>query len=118
MYQNACVVFDDKLDSNQKFIDSFFTRGRHNDFKVSYLSQSYFDLPKRNMRTKSNVILCIQQTLKHVEHFCRDIAGFNMSYDKFKQLGREARNEKYIHLILNRLEEQTEVSTRYVYILM
>ena len=44
-FQNFCVVFDDMLDSNQKLIDPFFTRGRHNDLDVYYLSQSYFDLP-------------------------------------------------------------------------
>ena len=37
-YQNCCVVFDDMLDSNQKLIDPFFTRGRHNDLDVYYLS--------------------------------------------------------------------------------
>ena len=48
VFQNCCVVFDDMLDSNQKLIDPFFTRGRHNDFDVYYLSQSYFDLPEKN----------------------------------------------------------------------
>ena len=33
-FQNCCVVFDDMLDSNQKLIDPFFTRGRHNDLDV------------------------------------------------------------------------------------
>ena len=40
-YQFCCVVFDDMLDSNQKLIDPFFTRGRHNDLDVYYSSQSY-----------------------------------------------------------------------------
>ena len=44
-FQNCCVVFDDMLDSNQKLIDPIFTRGRHNDLDVHYLSQSYFNLP-------------------------------------------------------------------------
>ena len=35
-FQNCCVVFDDLLDSNQKLIDPFFTRGRHNDLDVYY----------------------------------------------------------------------------------
>ena len=30
-FQNCCVVFDDMLDTSQKLIDPFFTRGRHND---------------------------------------------------------------------------------------
>ena len=51
-FQTCCVVFDDMLDSNQKLIDPFFTRGRHNDLDVYYLSQSYFDLPKRTIKNQ------------------------------------------------------------------
>ena len=88
-FQNCCVVFDDMLDSNQKLIDPFFTRGRHNDLDVYYLSQSYFDLPKRTIRNNSSIIILFQQTLKDVEHIYRDIAGFDMSNDEFKSLCRE-----------------------------
>ena len=63
-FQNCCVVFDDMLDSNQKLIEPCFTRGRHNDLDVYYLSQSYFDLPKRTIRNNSNIIILFQQTLK------------------------------------------------------
>ena len=52
-FQTCCFVFDDMLNSNQKLIDPFFTRGRHNDVDVYYLSQSYFDLPKRTIRNNS-----------------------------------------------------------------
>ena len=50
-FQNCCVVFDDMLDTSQKLIDPFFTRGRHNDLDVYYLSQSNFDLPKEQLET-------------------------------------------------------------------
>ena len=33
-FQHCCVVFDDILETNQKLIDPFFTRGRHNDLDV------------------------------------------------------------------------------------
>ena len=105
-FQNCCVVFDDMLDSNQKLIDPFFTRGRHNDLDVYYLSQSYFDLPKRTIRNNSNIIILFQQTLKDVEHIYRDIAGFDMSNDEFKSLCREARRDDYNYLIINRLENK------------
>ena len=105
-FQNCCVVFDDMLDSNQKLLDPFFTRGRHNDLDVYYLSQSYFDLPKRTIRNNSNIIILFQQTLKDVEHIYRDIAGFDMSYEEFKELCREAWKEKYNYLLINRLEDK------------
>ena len=105
-FQNCCVVFDDILDSNQKLIDPFFTRGRHNDLDVYYLAQSYFDLPKRTKRNNSNIIILFQQTLIDVEHIYRDIAGFDMSYDEFKSLCRETWKEKYNYLLINRLEDK------------
>ena len=103
-FQNCCVVFDDMLNGNQKLKDPFFTRGRHNDLDVHYLSQSYFDLPKRTIRNNSNMIILFQQTLKDVEQLYRDIAGFDMSYDEFKSLCREACKEEYIYFLINRLE--------------
>ena len=105
-FQNCCVVFDDMLDTSQNLIDPFFTRGRHNDLDVYYLSQSYFDLPKRTIRNNSSIIILFQQTLKDVEHIYRDIAGFDMSYDEFKRLCREAWREKYNYLLINRLEDK------------
>ena len=105
-FQNCCVVFDDMLDSNQKLIDPFFTRGRHNDLDVNYLSQSYFYLPKRTIRNTSNIIILFQQTLKDVEHIFRDIAGFDMSYHEIKKVSREAWEEKYNYLLINRLGDK------------
>ena len=105
-FQNCCVVFDDMLDSNQKLIDPFFTRGRHNDLDVYFLSQSYFDLPKRTIRNNSNIIILFQQTLKDVEHIYRDIAGFDMSNDEFKSLCREAWRDPYNYFLINRLEDK------------
>ena len=105
-FQNCCVVFDDMLDTSQKLIDPFFTRGRHNDLDVYYLSQSYFDLPKRTIRNNSNIIFLFQQTLKDVEHIYRDIAGFDLSYDEFKSLCKEAWRDKCNYLLINRLEDR------------
>ena len=36
------------------------------------------------------MIIFSKQTLKVVKNFYRDIAGFNMSYDEFKRLCKEA----------------------------
>ena len=105
-YRGCCVVFDDMLDSNQKLIDPFFTRGRHKSSDVYYLCQSYFDAPKKTVRNNSNIIILFQQTLKDVEHIHRDISGFDMSYEEFKSLCREAWNEKFNYLLINRLEDE------------
>ena len=105
-YRGCCVVFDDMLDSNQKMIDPFFTRGRHKSCDVYYLCHSYFDAPKKTVRNNSNIIILFQKTLKDVEHIHRDISGFDMSYEEFKNLCREAWNEKFNYLLINRLEDK------------
>ena len=49
-YENGIIVFDDVLgSSNSRDIDQSFIRGRHNNLDIYYLSQSYFDLPKRTI---------------------------------------------------------------------
>ena len=68
-YENSIVVFDDIFSSlNSRFRDQFFIRGRHNNLDIYYLSQSYFDLPKRTIRNISNKIILFNQTLKDIEH--------------------------------------------------
>ena len=75
-YENGIMVFDDVLgSSNSRFIDQYFIRGRHNNLDIYYLSQSYFDLPKRTIRNNSNKIILFNQTLKDIEHIYRDVAG-------------------------------------------
>ena len=66
----------------------------------------YFDLPKRTIRSESNIKFLFRQTLKEVDHIYRDIAGFDMSYDEFESLSSEAWKEKDNYLLMNRLEDK------------
>ena len=102
-YKNSIIVFDDILgSSNSRFIDQFFIRGRHNNLNIYYLSQSYFDLPKRTIRNNSNKIILFNQTLKDIEHIYRDVAGYDMNYDEFKELCRKSWEEDYNDLCIDR----------------
>ena len=100
-YENGIIVFDDVLgSSNSRDIDQYFIRGRHNNLDIYYLSQSYFDLPKRTIRN-SNKIILFNQTLKDIEHIYRDVAGYDMSYDEFKELCRKSWEEDYNYLCID-----------------
>ena len=102
-YENGIIVFDDILgSSNSRFIDQFFIRGRHNNLDTYYLSQSYFDLPKRTIRNNSNKIILFNQTLKYIEHIYRDVAGYDMDYNEFKDLCRKSWEEDYNYLYIDR----------------
>ena len=106
-YENGIIVFDDILgSSNSGFIDQFFIRGRHNNLDIYFLSQSYFDLPKRTIRNNSNKIILFNQTLKDIEHIYRDVAGYDMNYDEFKELCRKSWDEGYNYLYIDRSKKR------------
>ena len=106
-YEIGITVFDDILgSSNSRFIDQFFIRGRHNLSDIYYLSQSYFDLPKRTIRKNSNRIILFNQTLKDIEHIYRYLAGYDMNYDEFKDLCRKSWEEEYNYLYIGRFKKR------------
>ena len=58
--ENSTVVFDDMLISKEESnIHLFFTRGRHNNIDIYYISQIYFHLPKITVCNKSKIIFFI-----------------------------------------------------------
>ena len=108
-YENGNIVFDDVLcSSNSRDIDQFFIRGRHNNLDIYYLSQSYFDLPKRTIRNNSNKIILFNQTLKDIKHIYRDVAGYDMNYDEFKELYRKSWEEDYNYLYIVRSKKRDQ----------
>ena len=108
-YENGIIVFDDILgSSNSRFIDQFFNRGRHNSLDIFHISQSYFDLPKRTIRYNSNKINLFNQTLKDIEHIYRDVAGYDMNYDEFKELCRKSWEKDYNYLYIDRSKKRDQ----------
>ena len=58
IHENSIVVFDDMLLSKQgSNIDLNFTRGRHINNYIYYISQSCFHLPKNTIRNSSNIFI-------------------------------------------------------------
>ena len=108
-YENGIIVFDDILgSSNSRFIDQFFIRRRHNNLDIYYLSQSYFDLPKRTIRKNSNKIILFNQTLEDIEHIYTDVAGYDMNYDEFKDLCRKSWEEDHNYLYIDRSKKRDQ----------
>ena len=102
-YENSNVVFDDMLLSKQESnIDLFFTRGRHNNIDIYYISQSYFHLPKNTIRNNSNIIILFKQTLRDIIRLFHDIAGLDMSLEEWKELCRKAWENEYDYLQIDR----------------
>ena len=64
---------------NSSQIDEFFTRGRHEDLDVYYISQSYFAFPRQSIRNKSDRIILFKQTLREFQSMYYDIGAYVMT---------------------------------------
>ena len=91
LYKNSIVVFDDMLLSKQESnFDLIFTRSRHQNIDIHYISQKYFHLPKDTIRKKSFKIILFKQTLRDIILLLHDITGLDMKLEEWKQLCRTA----------------------------
>ena len=101
-YKGSVVIFDDMLGAkNSSQIDEFFTRGRHEDLDVYYISQSYFALPRQSIRNNSDILILFRQTLRDVQSMYYDIGAYDMKYDEFKEMCHKAWDEKYNYLCID-----------------
>ena len=108
-YKGSVVIFDDMLGAkNSSQIDEFFTRGRHEDLDVYYISQSYFGLPRQSIRNNSDRLIIFKQTLRDVQSMYYDIGAYDMNYDEFKEMCHKAWNEKYNYLCIDITKNKNE----------
>ena len=108
-YKGSIVIFDDKLGSkNSSQIDEFFTRGRHEDIDVYYISQSYFGLPRQSIRNNSDRLILFKQTLRDVQSMYYDIGAYDMKYGEFKEMCHKAWDEEYNYLCIDMTKNKNE----------
>ena len=108
-YKGLVVIFDDMLGAkNSSQIDEFFTRGRHEDLDVYYLSQSYFALPRQSIRKNSDRLNLFKQTLTDVQSMYYDIGAYDMNYDEFKQMCHKAWDERFNYLCIDMTKNKNE----------
>ena len=65
-------------------------------------------MPKRTKRNISKKSFLFNQTLKDIEHIYRDVAGYDMSYDEFKELCRKSWDEEYNYFCIERSEKRDQ----------
>ena len=90
------------LPKQESNIDLFFTRGRHKNIDKHHIYQSFFRLPKKTNRNNSSIIILFKQTLRDIMLLFHDIAGLDMSLEKWKQICRKAWENDYEYLQIDR----------------
>ena len=70
------------LSKQKSNFDLFFTRDRHSNIDIYYISRSYFHLPENTIRQNSNIVVLFKQTLGDIILLFHYIAGLNMSLEE------------------------------------
>ena len=112
-YKRSVVVFDDMLEAkNSSQREEFFTRGRHEDLDVYYISQNYFALPRQSIRNNSDRLILFKQTLRDVQSMYHDIGAFDMIYDEFKEMCHKRWEERFNYLCIDMAKNKNEGNYR------
>ena len=108
-YKGSVVIFDDMLGArNSSQIDELYTRGRHEDLSVFYVSQSYFCLPRQSIRNNSARLIVSKQTLRDVQSMYYDFGAYVIKYDEFKKMCYQAWSERFNYLCFDMTKNKTE----------
>ena len=81
------ILFDDCMSGNQAKIGSYFCRGRHNNVNCFYITQSYFKIPRQEIRLNMNFLILFRQSQRDMRQIYTDHVSFdNISFDVFINL--------------------------------
>ena len=83
--KNNLLLFDDCMnDVDQGKMGAYFSRGRHSNTNVFYLTQSYFKIPRHAIRLNTNFIILFPQGEKDLTHIYSDhVSCDDISYEIF-----------------------------------
>lgn len=101
------IIFDDVMLENQKTIESFYTRGRHNNIDCIYISQNYTKLPRHTIRENSNLFFIFEQDNITIRNFYNDHCT-DISFEDFKELCSESWKEKFGFVLIDMTKSKFE----------
>ena len=85
--QRNLLVLDDIMLGPQNKVESYFTRGRHNNVDVIYITQSYFRLPRQSIRENTNIFEFFPQDGKNLSLIFHDhCSGDGISFELFNMM--------------------------------
>lgn len=96
------IIFDDCVnETNQKNIENYFTRGRHNNISCIYLSQSWFELGRRSIRNNSNFIILFELNNKDKNIIYDDIFSKSLEKSEFNKITNKQWRLPYQYIAYN-----------------
>ena len=83
--RDSLVLFDDLMTSKlgKKRAEDLFMKGRPLGINIIFITQSYYELPRRTIRENANFLVLFKQNVKTIDHLFRDCVDPDMSKKEF-----------------------------------
>ena len=107
------LILDDVMLDPQSNVEDYFTRGRHNNVDVIYITQSYFRLPRQTIRENANIFMLFSQDKKNLVHIFNDhCAGDGIPFGPFCQFCNDVwREDKHNFVTMIYRDQSITVTT-------
>ena len=106
---NSIIILDDlnEKEINNEKIQAMFKPGRHNILSIFIISQDYYELPKRTIRSNGNVFHLFEpNNYLDVRNIYQDKASMDMTLDEFKYLTSTCWNKSYQPLTIDMTKDK------------
>ena len=100
------IFYDLMLDKNAvKKAEEFFTRGRPMGISVVFISQSFYEIPRRTIRENSNFIILFKQNMKSLDQLFKDCVEPDMDKEEFIKFCKESWGSKHSFLTIDKTSD-------------
>ena len=98
-YDDGGIIIVDDINEkeiNDLRVQTMIKRYRHNNLSIFIISQNYYELPKRTIRTNGNIYHIFKPNkFRDVINIYPEKSSMDMTLNEFKLLTSICRNEKY-----------------------
>ena len=83
-----------------------FTKGRPNGVNIIFITQSYYEIPKRTIRDNSNFLVLFDQNERAIEPLYRDnVKTKDMNYKEFQKFVNDVWKQKHDFVTIDKTSE-------------
>ena len=104
-YEDGSIVILNDLNEkemNDPRVQAMFRRSRHNKLSIFIISQDYYELPKRTIRTHGNIYHIFKpNSFLDVRNIYQDKTFMDMTLDEFKYLTSTCWDQQYQPLTID-----------------
>lgn len=104
-FKNLILIDDFMNEKNQEKIHEYFTSGRHKNCSVIYLTQRYHNVHKV-IRSNCNYFCFFEMSSRGDVQLIAKEHATDLDYDDFVEIFKEATNEKYSFLVIDRKTDE------------